>query len=153
MTHQVTREITRITKAIEGGLSTRSEMQRNLIPFFKALRWGMLRKNFSASDAFFSSSNPAYPKLRSRYSSVTLTRDVSRSRDAFLFIPLPRPEFVFRSSIPRPSMPLSTISPGPSRHPALDSRSRWFASPCPVELFHPRLHAGLSRCLLTRAAR
>jgi hypothetical protein len=39
------------------------------------------------------------------------------------------PGLSFRSSIPRPSMPFVCASPGPSRHPAQDSRSRWFATP------------------------
>ena len=45
-------------------------------------------------------------------------------------------------------------SPGPSRCPAQDSRSRWFRYSFLVGLFHPRLHAGLSRRLrsLTVAA-
>jgi len=38
-------------------------------------------------------------------------------------------------------------SPGNSRYPAQDMRSRWFATPYLVGLFHPRLHAGLSRRL------
>ena len=38
-------------------------------------------------------------------------------------------------------------SPGPSRCPAQDSRSRWFRYSFLVGLFHPRLHAGLSRRL------
>src|SRR5581483_10111521 len=40
-----------------------------------------------------------------------------------------RPVFVFRSSIPRPSMPLSTLHPEPHVLPAQDSGSRWFATP------------------------
>jgi hypothetical protein len=46
-------------------------------------------------------------------------------------------------------------SPGPlTVRPAQDLRSRWFRSSFLVGLFHPRLHAGLSRRLrlLTRAA-
>ena len=51
----------------------------------------------------------------------------------------------------RPVDPSVYASPGTSRHPAQDSRSRWFATPFFVGLFHPRLHAGLSRRLRSLA--
>jgi hypothetical protein len=40
-----------------------------------------------------------------------------------------RPNCVFRSSIPGPVDASVYASPGTSRHPAQDSRSRWFATP------------------------
>jgi hypothetical protein len=62
------------------------------------------------------------------------------------------PDCVFRSSIPGPSMPLSTLHPAP-RGTRRKTRGQDVRYCFLVGLFHPRLHAGLSRRLrlLTRA--
>jgi len=63
------------------------------------------------------------------------------------------PELRFRSSIPGPSMPLSTLHPAP-RGTSARLEVKMVRYSFLVGLFHPRLHAGLSRRLrlLTRAA-
>jgi hypothetical protein len=60
---------------------------------------------------------------------------------------------VFRSSIPGPSIPLSTLHPAPRGTQRKTRGQDSLLLSCLVGLFHPRLHAGLSRRLrlLTRA--
>ena len=63
----------------------------------------------------------------------------------------PAPDMRFSKLDSRPVDASVYASLGTSGHPAQDSRSRWFATPCLVGLFHPRLRAGLSRRLRSLA--
>ena len=83
-------------------------------------------------------SDYAGPDTHSRYS--------ASARVAFPFpVRGRRPEEIFRSSIARPADASVYASNGASRRRPQDSRSRWFATPFLVGLFHSQQHAGLSR--------
>ena len=77
---------------------------------------------------------------------LTKTCDVVSASVAFLLKALSRrPEFVFSKLDSSPVDASVYTSPGTSRHPAQDSRSRWFVI---VGLFHPTARRFIARLAL-----
>ena len=76
----------------------------------------------------------------------TVARDLTPSAGvAFPLQPQSRrPVLGFRSSIPSPPLPLSTLQPSPYDERCKTRGRNGVASPYPVGFFHPLQHAGLS---------